>query len=484
MQGGQTTFGARFAYGLGGVASAVKDAAVVHFLLLFYTQVVGLSGAWFGIASMVAQVADALIDPAIGTWSDNTRSRLGRRHPFMLAAAVPYAFAFWLLFNPPAGLSEIALFGWAMATMVATRALLALYAIPHTALGAELSTDYGERTQIAGDRTVLAWLGGILLPTVAYQVVFVAGASGADGRLVAANYPAYALLSAGVILVVTLASALGTRSAIPRLPMPREQRKLTLLDPFRDVAFALRNANFRRVFAALFVAGGITGVSTMFTALTWLYFWEFTPTQTALITVSSVLPTVAAFFLVGPLSQRFEKKALYFGTMLVLMVGTAAFPGARLLGLLPENGTPLLFWLAIAANFVAVLVLVLNGSVWPSIIADIADEYEVEHAERKDGVFFAALAFGLKVPQGLGNVLGGVLIGWVGVTKGMAPGAMPEDVLVRLGLVAGPFVAASLVLPILAMWNFDISRARHALLRDEIDRRGAAAPGRDGASPL
>lgn len=465
----------RFAYGVGGIATAVKDAAVVHFLLVFYTQVVGLPGAWFGIASAIAQIADAVIDPAIGSWSDNTRSRLGRRHPFMLGAAIPYAAGFVLLFNPPSGLSQGGLFAWAIATMVCVRALLAVFAIPHTALGAELSTDYGERTQIAGDRTVLGWLGGILLPTLAYQLIFapVAGPDGKllDGRLVAANYPTYALLSAGVILAVTLASSLGTRSAIARLPVPRVQRTLTLLDPFRDVAFALRNANFRRVFAALFVAGGITGVSTMFTALTWLNFWEFTTGQTALITVSSIAPTLAAFFLMAPLSRRFEKRTLYFATMLVLIASTLWFPGARLLGLLPPNGSDAIFWLAIATNFVTVLVLVLNGSVWPSIIADIADEYEVQHGERKDGVFFAALAFGLKIPQGLGNVLGGVAIAWVGVAKGMGPGSVPEDVLFRLGLVAGPFVAASLLLPILAMTGYDISRVRHAQLRSEIDAR-------------
>ena len=154
MHSAQLGAGARFAYGAGGIASAVKDAAVVHFLLMFYTQVIGLPGAWFGLASAIAQIADALIDPAIGSWSDNTRSRWGRRHPFMLGAAIPYAVFFWLLFNPPAGLSQAALFGWAVASMVAVRAVLALFAIPHTALGAELSTDYAERTQIAADRTL------------------------------------------------------------------------------------------------------------------------------------------------------------------------------------------------------------------------------------------------------------------------------------------------------------------------------------------
>jgi Na+/melibiose symporter-like transporter len=464
----------RFAYGSGGISTAVKDAAVVHFLLVFYTQVAGLPGWWFWIAAAIGQIADAIVDPAIGTWSDNLRSRWGRRHPFMLAAALPYAAAFVLLFNPPSGLSDPALFAWAAATMVATRALLALFAIPHTALGAELSTDYAERTRIAGDRTVLAWLGGILLPALAYQAIF--HGTGADGRLVAANYPTYALLSAGVIVFTTLASSFGTWREIPRIPVPRERRTLKPLDPFRDVLFALRNANFRRVFLALFIAGGITGVSTMFNALTWLYFWEFDTSQTSFLTLSSLAPTLLAFAVIGPLSQRFEKRALYGGTMAVLIASVLWFPSARLLGLLPANGTPAILVLALLTNFVTVLVLVLNGSVWPSIIADIADEYEVDHGERKDGVFFAALAFGLKLPQGLGNVLGGFLVAWVGIEKGMMAGAVPADALFRLGFVAGPIVALSLVLPVLAMSRYDITRERHAGLRREIEARAAALP--------
>jgi Na+/melibiose symporter-like transporter len=198
------------------------------------------------------------------------------------------------------------------------------------------------------------------------------------------------------------------------------------------------------------------------------------------LTVSSIAPTIFAFFVMAPISRRFEKSALYFATMLALIVNAVWFYGGRLLGWLPENGTQTIFVLALVHNFIAVAALVINGSVWPSIIADIADEYEVEHGERKDGVFFAALAFGLKVPQGLGNVLGGFLIGWAGVRMGMQPGGVPEQSLFRLGLIAGPFVGAALILPILAMARYDITRTRHGELRSALDGRALANARREG----
>jgi Na+/melibiose symporter-like transporter len=464
----------RLAYGVGGIATAIKDAAVVHFLTIFYVQLAGLPGWLFGFASALAQVLDAFIDPALGTWSDNARTRIGRRHPFMLGAAIPYAAAFVLMFSPPAGLGHAALFAWSAAWMMVARVSLATFAIPHAALGAELSTDYDERTRIAGDRNTLAWLGGILLPVAAYAYLFPARGD-VDGRLVAENYTSYAWLSAAAILATTLFSSLGTRHEIPRLPVPAERRRLRWLDPFRDVAEALRNRNFRRVFAALVLAGATTGVSTLLGAFASLYFWELSVRETQWLTLSAVVPTLVAFAAVGPLSRRFQKKPLFLGTMGVVIASTLAWYGGRLLGLLPPNGSPEIFWGAVISGFFTIAALVLNGSVWPSIVADVADEYELETGTRKDGVFFAAQAFAYKIPTGLGQGLGGLVIWAIGFEPGMRPGQIPADVLFRLGMVAGPLVAAALLLPMLAMWRYDISRARHAELRRALAERTASA---------
>ena len=452
------------------MATAVKDAAVVHFVSFFFTQVAGLPAYMFGWAAAIGQIVDAVLDPAIGTWSDNHRSRLGRRHPFMLGAIVPYAIGFVLFFSPPAGLGHWALFAWAAGFSVMLRVLLSIFAIPHAALGAELSSDYEERSSIAGIRTMLAWVGGILLPAGAYVFVFRA-VGGSDGRLVAANYQTYAWLSAALIVVSCGVSALGTRSVIPHLPIPREVRKISLLDPFRDVLAALQNANFRRVFVALVLVGAATGVSTILGTYTLAYFWQFTVKESSLITVSSLVPTLVAFVIVRPLSARFEKKPLYFASLIVFILNSLWWYGGRLAGLLPGNDSPALIALALLHQFTVVAALVLNGTVWASMIADIADEHEVATGERKDGVFFAAQAFALKVPTGLGQMAGGFLLAWIGIEQGMKPGAVPEDVIFRLGLTAGPLIALSLLTPLVVMRGFNLSRARHAELRAALDGR-------------
>ena len=100
----------KFAYGFGSVAYGIKDQGFKYFLLLFYAQVVGLDARLVSLAILIALIADAFSDPIVGYWSDNFRSRWGRRHPFMYAAAIPIVVTYYFLWTPPEGWSQQALF--------------------------------------------------------------------------------------------------------------------------------------------------------------------------------------------------------------------------------------------------------------------------------------------------------------------------------------------------------------------------------------
>jgi glycoside/pentoside/hexuronide:cation symporter, GPH family len=465
--------GTRVGYGAGAVAVAAKDAAVVHFLAFYYTQVIGLPGWLYGLSAFLAQAIDAFADPILGTLSDNTRSRFGRRHPWMAASALPIGVGFLLLFAPPSEAPGWAVFLWITFVQTALRMLLSVFSIPHTTLGAELSTDYEERTRIASYRTLLAWIVGILLPAGAYAVVFQQTPEGGDGRLVAENYVMYAWASAIAATLAVVWSCASTWRLIPQLPVPKLKRKLDLLDPLRDVQDALRIANFRWIFLATLAIGACTGVTTILGTYTWTYFWEFSTAQAGLITLFSLLPTFFAFVLVRPLGSRFEKKPITLWCMAVIIVNALWLYGGRLLGLLPENGTTAIFALMLLHQSIVVIAVVLWQSIAPSMIADVADEHEVATGERKEGVFFAALAFALKVPTGLGNAIGGFLVAWVGIPALTQPGTVSADALFRLGLAAGPIVAASFLVPLWLFTRFELSRERHAELRRTLEGRGA-----------
>jgi len=160
-------------FGIGQSAEGVTGAAFAMALLFYYTQILGLSGFLAGLAIFVAQAFDAVTDPLAGYASDNCKSRMGRRHPFMYASAIPLGVSFYFLFSPPEGLGQAGLFVWLFCMAVASRAALTLYHVPHLALGAELTEDYVERTVITGYRTFFAVVGtaGATILNFAYFIV-------------------------------------------------------------------------------------------------------------------------------------------------------------------------------------------------------------------------------------------------------------------------------------------------------------------------
>jgi GPH family glycoside/pentoside/hexuronide:cation symporter len=458
------------------MAFAAKDAAVVNFVPFFYTQVAGLSGTLYGWAAFAGQLSDAITDPIFGTISDNHRSRWGRRHPFMIAAMLPLAGCFFLLFNPPAGWSGWALCGWLAFSVISLRTLLTVFAIPHTALGAELSQDYEERSLIVSYRTLLGWVAGIALPGVALALIFSRGEGGGDGRLVASNYWTYSWMSAVVVVVAISITTFFTRKQIPYLPVPETRRKLRLLDPARDVRDALSNRNFRRLFGALVFFGAISGVTVTLGYYANTYFWEFSSPQIALIMGSSLIGVAVGFAALRPLVGRLEKKTILIGATLVLIANGMWWIGGRLIDILPPNGDAILVPLAMLNTIILSGSVMLVQTMGASVVADMVDEHEVQTGDRRDGVFFAAMGFSLKIPTGFGQLAGGILIDVVGIQTGLQPGDVPADVLWKLGLAAGPLASLCFLIPTGFLTTYNLNRARHAELQQILADRHAASP--------
>ena len=172
----------RLIYGLGSIAFGVKDNGFSSILLFFYNQVVGLSPLMSGAAIGIALFADAFIDPFIGQWSDNLRSRWGRRHPFMYASAIPVAVSYLLLWSPP-HVGQTGLFLYLTAVAILVRSFISFYEVPSSALAPELTRDYDERTSLLGLRMFFAWLGGLFMNFMAFAVFLKPDAQHKVGQL-------------------------------------------------------------------------------------------------------------------------------------------------------------------------------------------------------------------------------------------------------------------------------------------------------------
>ena len=465
----------KWTYAIGNMPFSVKDAAYVNFVVFYYTQVQGLSGTLAGLAMFIALTWDAVSDPIVGSWSDSLRTRWGRRHPLLVAGGVPTALLFLALCAPPGGLGEWGMFAWLLAVSVLLRTFLTLYYIPFSAMGAELSTDYDERTVIAKARVTMGWLAGMLLPAIAFTVFF-PEQDGVDGRLVAENYWQYGVLSALVAGATTLVCVVGTRSAIPRLPQAAEGLVFNWTQPLGDLKLIFRNRNFRTSMGATLAFGMCAGVYTTLGLYLGTYFWEFSTEQLAGFIVPTALGTLLAFAVLSRLGRRFDKPTLLAAVSLGLALNMLWFLGARLFGWLPENGHPLIYPMQLANVGVAVLLIVSLQALSVSLWADILDEQQLATGRRQEGVMFAAGSFVGKATSGAGSLLAGIVIDLSGIAPGAEPGAVSQAVLQSLGWFTLLTITVLAMVAFFFFTRLHLSRADHEKVMSQLaGQQGSSA---------
>lgn len=422
----------RLAYATGNVPFAVKDAAFANFVVFYYTQVHGLSGTLTGLAMFIALVVDAVSDPVVGSWSDSFKSRWGRRHPLLVVGGIPTALLFLGLFAPPSGFGQFGVFLWLLCISVLLRTFLTVYFIPYIAMGAELSSDYDERTVIAKARITVAWVAGMLLPAIAYAFLFKSSSS-LDGRLINENYWQYGVLSALVVGIAVVVCVSGTHSVIPHLPAATSTKRFTWRDPISDFAIVATNRNFRISMGANLSFGLSTGVYTTLALYLGTYFWGMSSQQLAGLLLPTAIATLVSFSTLSTLGRYFDKPQILAGASLVLAVNAVWFIGARLLGVLPANGSDSIYWLLCLNTFVGVLMIVTIQVMGASLAADIIDQLHHSTGNRKDGVVFAAQAFVLKATTGAGAFVAGIVIDLSDIQSGAAPGSVEVSSLQSLG---------------------------------------------------
>jgi Na+/melibiose symporter-like transporter len=450
----------RLFYGFGSVAFGVKDNGFSYFLAFFYAQVVGLPARTVGLAIMLALVIDAFVDPIVGQLSDNTRSRWGRRHPWMYGAAVPVAVSYLLLWHPPKGWEQGALVAYLVSTAVLIRSFISCYEIPSAALAAELTTEYDERTKLLSYRYLFGWIGGLAMYGLALSVFLKPTEKYAVGQLNPEGYANYGVFAGALMLIAILVTSIGTHRQIPYLRDPPQQR-ITLSRLAREMFGTLANRNFLMILASSFFLYAGIGLGFSINLYFSTYFWEFSSTEIALFTFSSLAAAILAFASAPRIAQRFEKKP---AAMLLIPGGFAASTAPvvlRLLGAFPANDSPLIFGTIFVTNMIGVGLGIVANILFSSMIADVVEDSEVKTGRRQEGLFFAAIAFVNKAVSGLGIFFSGMIVSAIHFPTGVKPGSVDPQIVRNLGLV---YVPTQLVLyssATLLLIGYGISRSSH-----------------------
>jgi len=449
--------GLKLAHGFGAAAFGIKNNGFDYFLLLFYGTVIGLEPGLVGLAILIALVFDALSDPLVGYWSDNFRSKWGRRHPFMYAAALPVACSYFLLWNPPE-LSQTGLFFYLTGLAVLIRTFITFYETPSSALIPELSADYDERTSLQSYRLFFGWSGGSIMSVIMFGALL----TGPLGMLDREAYATYGIISSVLIFAAIMVSALGTHSRIPLLHRPvatGERYSVTRI--FREMIETLSEKSFLALFFATVLFAIATGLSAALAFLMLRYFWGFGEFQIFIWTCTVFFSALLGFLLAPWATRRLGKKRATITLGLLAFTIQPAPVLLRLFGLMPENGDPLLFPLVLGINVIDLALIIAVQAVSYSMIADLVESNQLRTGRRSEGVYYAAMTFTRKVTQGIGVAAAGLILSLIAFPEGADPDAVSPETLWRLGAFYAPTLLLLWLSALYCVSRYRIDRAGH-----------------------
>jgi GPH family glycoside/pentoside/hexuronide:cation symporter len=422
---------------------------VSFYFLKYATDVLLIAPASVGLVFGAARIWDAVTDPPAGYWSDRTRTRFGRRRPWMLAAALPLALSYVALWSPPESLGEHTILLWTALALFALQTATTVFGMPHAALGAEISSDHHERTRVFTWAKVFEAGGGLLgLGVLALLVT---------------NLPdqrrALASVSAGVGCACVALVAI----SVARLREPAAHQGRGAREGWRAVGDVWRNRHAR----PLLLAGTLGSLGGACAKLSVPYACHYLLGDLALMPAllgAFVLPFLLAQPIWLPLSRRFGKRAVWLAASAVQALGLGAlFFGDQL----PLAGLFACVAVAGAADGgTSVLGL--------SLKADVIDADELATGERKEGTYFAMWGLAMKTSFGLATVC----VGWGLEAAGFEPGAVQSStslfgIRTLQGLVPCVFLSAAF----LCMLRFRLDAAEHARIRRALDARRLEACG-------
>ena len=473
------TVGYKISYGLGATAEAITFQASSMFLLIYYNQVLGVSPGLVGLALSAGLMVNAVFEPIVGSWSDRVRTRLGRRHPFMFAAAAPIALCFYALYSPPAGLGSTGLLIWLTVFYIALQQAASAYEAPHLALGGELSDDYIERSSVMAYNTFFAWVGDAVTALVALKLFFKATEGFPNGALDPTNYPAFAFWIAVTLLVLRFYSAFATVSRIPYLPQTGvDTPKFSPIEFGRDILRALKNRNYVMMLFGLLFFALMTGVRNGLYLYTMTYYWQLTNDEIAWFFVGSLAGYVFAAFIVKRLHIRFDKSWTAGAACFVYTVGPAIPVALAYFGVISPE-TPYLLAILIGFSLLQHAPYSILTTTTRSALADVADENELKTGLRQEGILFAARTFFQRVDTALGTLLAGWTLVLINFPAKAVPGQVDQASLDGIGLaflltvIPGTIAAAFYCMLRVTRVSYDSTRA--ALEVERANRAAAAS---------
>lgn len=459
----------KIGYGAGNLAFGVVFQIISTYMVFYSTVILNIPGSIIGLAIGISVIWDAVSDPIMGHISDHTSSRkFGRRHFYILIGAFTIAASNFFLWDIDPKLSTVLKTFIIIILLLLVKTFTTIYSVPHTALGAELTDDYNERSSIQGIRTIFFILGLFSANVMGMFLFFRPTPEFAQGQMNPAAYRNIGITASVAALAFGLFCYFTTKKYIPFLPKMRKdvnKNKSGMKGLFQDVVSAMSNTDYRYVvFGYLFtnIASALIGsigmhvftytfhfdnygIAVIFGAL----FGTSILSQPVWVKISTLLdkkPTV----LIGLTSSMLS--GLYF---LIMVLFRESVIGS----------VPLFIPFSLLAGFG------MGGlfSLPLSMIADTIDVDELASGYRKEGIYYGCMTLCYKLSQSVAIFILGVFLDMIRFDSSLP--MQPRGTVITLGLILAIGSILSVSLAMLFYAKYSLNRDKIASVQRQIHEK-------------
>lgn len=445
----------KLAFGAGDLGTAIAAMIGISYLSPFLTDVAGLNPNLAGQTQLVGKVWDAVNDPMVGVLSDRTQSKQGRRYPWMIWGAIPFGIFFFLQWIVPhfsnnENVNQWGLFWYYTAISILFNAFFTIVNLPYTALTAELTQDYDERTSLNSYRFSFS-IGGSILALIIGLVI---------SLLVPSDRRQQYLLLGAICAILSVLPVYwcvwGTKKraqAVAKLHPETEQSvSLPILQQLK-IAFTNRPFLFVvGIYLCSWLAVQLTAGIIPYYVTSWMRLPQW---HISLVLLAVQGTAMSMLFVWSAVSRRYGKKAVYFMGMSLWLIAQVG------LFFVQPSQVALMYVLAVMAGFGVSTAYLVPWSMLP----DVIELDELNTGQRREGIFYSFIVFVQKICLGIAvNIVLQQLgtAGYIKPTTEIAIPIQPNSVLDVIRFSIGPIPAIALICGLVLAYFYPLTREKHA----------------------
>lgn len=421
--------GGIFKYAVGDGAFSITMNGAGNFGMIYMTQILGLSPVWASWAISIAILWDAVTDPIMGHISDNTRTRWGRRHPFILLGGLATAVCFFMFWTVPQLLTgPVPIFLAVLIINLLIRTTITVYMVPYTALGFEICPEYESRSRLQGVRFFVNQVTNFTFGALAWSLFFQDRVSETgertDGSLIASNYLLMGAVLAVFVAVLVSVCAFSTR----RYAIDNRSSKVhdnSLKAFWKDFTSIFKDRLAVLVFVFFIVAQFAMMLMGTIQMFTYIFYMKFSAFEKTCVHGAGMLAFAFASLNLAKVVRRLDKKQAGYCGISLAMFGGLALLAVFWGGLLKPCQQLELFGMTLP---LATIVFGLCQMCWwggcglvvplaSSMVADIAAINHKQTGVLRNASYSSVFSFSTKAAGSIGILICGQLVQLAGIVS-------------------------------------------------------------------